>query len=229
MTAQDYVKLLTDRYDTVNELSVQLISLTKGEINNLYLKKNDLFGELVDLQYSHGFDHNDTKAKRIEMDLISEKIKAEESRNGMLFVQKQLEVLENEIEGIKANAREELDDYAYFSNAAICGSTASADFLSRNGFRVMTPYVHGDQFTVYVLRGNFDFQNGHIFLENMVKHLTSNSAYQGKPSIEIGLWHSDEDYYMTYCDGVWIVRIDEDIVFEDSDCQNILEYLNFIR
>ncbi|AZU98061.1 hypothetical protein SEPL_308 [Salmonella phage SE_PL] len=229
MTVQEYIHILTDRYNRQTEIT-KITNKLSIRLYPLYDEKHRLHGEYLDLQYSLGSSHSDTYSKNKEVEKISKEILEEEKSLGITELNKEYDELEIEIERICDNAEVELTEYEYHSNTIICGTSKQNTFFSENGFRSFSVYVsHDTRAQLYVLKKSFDYENGHIFLENMSPFLKFNAMINGIDCIEIGSFESESDYTIIHYNDVWAIRIESDIVFEHSECKEVLQYYNFIR
>lgn len=229
MTVQEYIHILTDRHEQQTKISIRSNRLSK-KLNHLYEKKHSLYNDFLDLQYTKGLDHPDTCAKNKEVQNLSKEIITQEDSLGITALNDEYEELAIEIERICDNAKIELNEYEFHSNTIICGISKQNTFFSEHGFKSFSIYVENDtRAQLNVLKKSFDYEKGHIFLENIRPFLKLNSKIKSIDCLEIGSFESEYDYTIIYYNDVWAIRIEDDIVFEHPECKEVLQYYNFIR
>lgn len=225
MTRDEYEKIIMDRESEKRKYEMDILTHYHNTIRPLDMQRSDTHCHILDAQYSES--HSLLPQLHFEVNDLTKKILNLEKENNSEVKQKSIEDLENEIYSLKANARIELNPWEYYTSDIISEEAELRYYLSSYGINKMVTFRSYNQVPLYMLTSNFDYGTGADILEKVSPYLGSGDTVLYIPNnVSVSDIHLEYDKLVD----VWrVVMDDSDVLMEDKECNEVLQYFNLIR
>jgi len=225
MTRDEYEKIIMDRESEKRKYEMDLLMNYNKTIRPLDIQRTDTQCHIRDAQYSESYSL--LPQLNFEVNNLTNKILNLEKENDSDSKQKIIDDLENEISSLKANARIELNPWEYHTSSIISDEQGLQSYLRSYGIKKVETMRSYGLISLYMLTSNFDYECGAYILEKISPYLgPSNTVLYIPDNAAVSNIHLE--YVQTF--DLWRVVMDNsDVLMEDKQCDEVLQYFNLIR
>lgn len=232
MTRNEYIKIVTERREEIEKLKKQMLEIYYEHIQPIELLRLDIRNYMYECEMKN--DWVDYKFSKRKDEEYTQQILDLEEELGSNDLDKIKDNIYDEILITIENAKDELNQFEFYTSSELCNSYESMLYYRKYKFSIDTFFSsHASFSSLYCMNTGFDFSNGHLFLEGILPYLKFNSIWNGCDVIKFTYSDRPDEFpiytHIVFHDEMWIVLIEDDIVFEHESCKEVLEYFNLIR
>lgn len=224
MTRDEHIKVIREHREAQKRLFKESMALYDEHIKPLEMQRTDSECYLAECRYmGRTVEALDTE---IEIEDLGIRIRSREIEVGLADAGDREELIIEQIEAMKENAKLELTEYEYWTSS-IPDMNERLQYFAKFGLVQSTIFRMTDVVTVNNLNKNFD-QDKHVeFLNGIAPYMPYNQTLDGMEVVHF-IFEMQLGCTLAYRENTWYLLMEEDIVFEHENLQDVLEYRNIV-
>lgn len=224
MTRDEHIKVIREHREAQQRLFKESMALYDQHIKPLEMQRTDSECYLAECRYMGRT--NEALETELEIEDLGTLIRSREIEVGLTDAGDREELLIEQLETMKANAKLELTEYEYWTSS-IPEFHDRIEHYSKYGLVQSVIFNTSDVNTIYNLNRNFN-QDIHLsFIEGIAPYMEYNKTLDGMEVVHF-VFEMRTDCTLAYRENTWYLLMEGDIVFEHDNLQDVLEYRNIV-